>query len=221
MPFPVAGKLVSQTGAGLAIQESLYGIIMAMIFVNAAQVGILSFSSNVNLATVIFSMNFTWGLIDAMVIIAVGSLERNRDLLILKRNRENNDSKYRAMIKDDLSGTIVDAVREEDECRIIDRILASEIESDEELAKDRIELFKSGLASFAITVLVAVPVMIPILLIPDLRTALFTASALGATMLFFVGFTMSRHMGANKWMMAVTFMIVGWAVTMIATFMGG
>lgn len=221
MPFPVAGKLVSQTGPGLAIQESLYGIIMAMIFVNAAQAGILSFSSNVHLAIVIFSMNFTWGLIDAIVIIVIGSLERNRDLLILRRNRENNDSKYRAMIKDDLSGTIVDAVRDEDECRIIDRILASETESDEELAKDRTDLFRSGLASFAITVLTAVPVMMPILFIQDIRAALFFASALGATVLFFVGFTMSRYMGANKWRMAVTFMIVGWAVTMIATFMGG
>jgi hypothetical protein len=221
MPFPVAGKLVSRTGPGLAIQESLYGIIMAMIFVNAAQVGILSFSSNIHLAIVIFSMNFTWGLIDAVVIILIGSLERNRDLLILKRNRENNDSDYRAMIKDDLSGTIVDAVRGEDECRIIDRILASEMESEEELARDRTDLFRSGMASFAITVLTAVPVMMPILFIHDLRTALFFASALGATALFFVGFTMSRYMGANKWRMAVMFMIVGWAVTVIATFMGG
>ena len=221
MPFPVAGKLVSHTGPGLAIQESLYGFIMAMIFVNAAQAGILTFVSNIQLAIVIFSTNFTWGVIDALVIILVGTLERKRDLLILRRSRENNDSKYRAMVKDDLSGTIVDAVTDEDECRIIHQILASEVESDEELAKDRRDLYMAGLSSFVITVLAAVPALIPILLIPDLHTALFVASAFGATALFFVGYGMSRHIGANRWGMALMFMTIGWAVTVMATFMGG
>ncbi|MPN59126.1 hypothetical protein SDC9_206844 [bioreactor metagenome] len=95
------------------------------------------------------------------------------------------------------------------------------MESDEELAKDRRDLYMAGLSSFVITVLAAVPALIPILLIPDLHTALFVASAFGATALFFVGYGMSRHIGANRWGMALMFMTIGWAVTVMATFMGG
>jgi hypothetical protein len=221
MVVPLTGKLIANTGPGLAIQEALYGFIMAMIFVNAAQVGIISFDSNVNLAFIIFSMNFTWGIIDALVIILVGSLERKRDINILSKSRDNDCAECESIVKGDLSGTIIDAIEPADEQKIIRQILSSRLESDEELSKDRAELIKTGVSSFIITVIAAIPAVIPLLLIADLTSALFVASALGSVALFFVGYTMSKYIGANRWTMAVAMTLVGWSVTIMATFMGG
>lgn len=221
MPLRIAGKLVSNTGPGLAVQEVLYGFIMAMIFVNAAQVGIIQVDSNLHLALVIFSMNFTWGLIDAMVVVLVGDLERRRSMLILSRSGGGLCPECRAMVEDDLSGTIVDAIDPEEEGEIIDRILSSRIESEDEVRKDRRALRRAGASSFAITVLSALPAIIPLLLIPNLHAALFAASAFGAAALFFVGYAMSRHVGVGKWRMASAFLLIGLAVTLLATFMGG
>ncbi len=221
MAMWLAGKLISNTGPGLAIQEALYGFIMAMIFVNAAQVGIFAFDSNVHLAFIIFSMNFTWGVIDALIIILVGSLERERDIQILSNSRDNDCKEYDIMVEDGLSGTILDVIDPEDGRKIVRQILSSRMESEEELRKDRIDLFKTGISSFMITILTAFPAIIPLLLIPDLTTALFTASALGSVALFFVGYNISKYIGANKWKMAAVLTMVGWSVTIMATFMGG
>lgn len=221
MVMRLTGKLISNTGPGLAIQEALYGFIMAMIFVNAAQAGIFTFNSNIHLAFIIFSMNFTWGVIDALIIILVGSLERKRDIQILSKSRDNDCEECEAIVEDDLSGTILGAIDPKDERQIVRQILSSRIESEEELRKDRADLLKTGISSFVITILAALPALIPLLLIPDLTTALFIASALGAVALFFVGYTMSKYIGANKWKMAVILTLVGWSVTIMATFMGG
>ncbi|MGE0015605.1 MAG: VIT1/CCC1 transporter family protein [Candidatus Methanomethylophilaceae archaeon] len=221
MVVPLTGKLIANTGLGLAIQEALYGFIMAMIFVNAAQVGIISFDSNTHLAFIIFSMNFTWGVIDALIIILVGSIERKRDINILSKSRENDCSECDSIVKDDLSGTILGAIEPADEQRIIWQILSSKPESDQELSKDRAELIRTGMSSFVITLLAALPAIIPLLLIEDLTSALFVASALGSVALFFVGYTISKYIGANRWGMAVVMTLVGWSVTIMATFMGG
>ncbi len=221
MVVPLTGKLIANTGPGLAIQEALYGFIMAMIFVNAAQVGIIYFDSNIHLAFIILSMNFTWGIIDVLIIILVGSLERKRDINILLKSRENDCAECESIVKDDLSGTILDAIEPADERRIILQILSSKMESDQGLRKDRAELIKAGMSSFVITVLAALPAIIPLLLIPDLTSALFAASALGSVALFFVGYTMSKYIGTNRWRMALVMTLVGWSVTIMATFMGG
>ncbi|NCA74356.1 MAG: hypothetical protein EOM93_05900 [Gammaproteobacteria bacterium] len=221
MVVPLTGKLIANAGPGLAIQEALYGFIMAMIFVNAAQVGIIYFDSNIHLAFIILSMNFTWGIIDVLIIILVGSLERKRDINILLKSRENDCAECESIVKDDLSGTILDAIEPADERRIILQILSSKIKSDQGLRKDRAELIKAGMSSFVITVLAALPAIIPLLLIPDLTSALFAASALGSVALFFVGYTMSKYIGANRWRMALVMTLVGWSVTIMATFMGG
>ena len=59
--------IVRKTGPGLAIQEVLYGFIMALIYVTAARIGILRYTDTLNLVILIIGMNFTWGFIDAVV----------------------------------------------------------------------------------------------------------------------------------------------------------
>ena len=63
----VIGSLVSLTGPGTALQELLYGFIMALIFVYAARFGVLTFSSVQEYALVQIGMIATWGTIDGII----------------------------------------------------------------------------------------------------------------------------------------------------------
>ena len=60
-------RLVGITGVSLALQELLYGLIMALIFITAARVGVLHYTDRENLVILIMGMNLTWGAIDAIV----------------------------------------------------------------------------------------------------------------------------------------------------------
>ena len=60
-------SLIMMTGPGTALQELLYGFIMALIFVNAVLLGVVSFDSKWQFILVVLGMNATWGAIDGIV----------------------------------------------------------------------------------------------------------------------------------------------------------
>ena len=63
----IISRLVRNTGRGLALQEALYGFIMAMLFVTAASFGLIKVSSNGQMIMLIIGMDFSWGLIDMII----------------------------------------------------------------------------------------------------------------------------------------------------------
>ena len=75
--------IVRKTGPGLAIQEVLYGFIMALIYVTAARIGVLSYTDTTNLVILIIGMNFTWGLIDAVVFYIVDVFDQTKFIRIM------------------------------------------------------------------------------------------------------------------------------------------
>lgn len=72
MKYSRFGRLVDATGPSTALQELLYGFIMALIFVNAARLGILEYSDPMDFVLVIIGMNATWGAIDGIIFYYLG-----------------------------------------------------------------------------------------------------------------------------------------------------
>lgn len=212
--------LVRHAGATLALQELLYGFIMALIFVSAARIGVLEVDSKEHLMMLIIGMNLTWGAIDAIVFYIIGILDQKRHTRILGDTQSDYDAR-RDELMSELDGTAVSVLSKEDTERVCDMILAMQPQDRDEMLSERRDLAKSCFACFLITAVVVIPIVIPIALIKDFNTGLLVASCLSSVMMFFGGYYTGRAIGTRPLTSGLLLTGIAWTITIIATFTGG
>lgn len=210
---------MSHAGVTLALQELLYGFIMALIFVSAARIGILELDSKWHLVLLITGMNLTWGAIDAIVFYIIGILDQRKQMGVLTSNLPREER--RRLLMEELEGTAVDLLSDRDAMRICDAMLDMEIQEPSETRRDRSMLAKSCFACFVITAITLTPVVIPLILIDDLNTGLMAASCLSSVMMFFAGYYTGKAICARPMVFGILMTAVAWAITITATFTGG
>lgn len=214
-------NLVRMTGASLALQELLYGFIMALIFVTAARVGVLHYTDSLNLVVLITGMNLTWGAIDAVVFYLLNVFEQRRFVRLMS-SAEGYDREARInRMVEAFGGTPLDILDPESEREVCARILDMRMESPAERAKDRRGMAVSSIGCFIITALTIIPIALPILIIEDIGTGLTVASALSSVILMVVGYRIGPVLGVNRWVLALFLTAFSWAITIVATFTGG
>ncbi|MDY0293993.1 MAG: VIT1/CCC1 transporter family protein [Candidatus Methanomethylophilaceae archaeon] len=220
MPARIMRRIVGYVGPGLALQELLYGFIMALLFVTAAQLGIVK--DAISAIVLIVGMNFTWGAIDMIVFTVVDRFNQRKYIrLVAGKDSAENGRYVERLIEDELAGTLIDVVDREDEKKIVELIMASRLESEEELLRDRREMFMGSLFSFVITLTTVIPVIVPLMVIRDFGLALTVASGMASVCLFFTGYYMAPYVGYSRWKTGLGLAAMGWAITIAATFTGG
>lgn len=212
-------KLVSHTGLTLALQELLYGFIMALIFISAARLGILDFNGARGLIILILGMNFTWGAIDAVLFYIVGYLDQRRHMMILSSDLPREERAR--MLMEELNGTAVDMLDEDDARRICDSMLDMRMQGPDDVREDRASMVKSSIACFIITVLTAIPVVVPLALIDDLEMAMLAGSCLASIMMMLAGYYTGKVMCSRPLRFSLLITAIAWAITIIATYTGG
>lgn len=220
MPGRVFRGIVRRTGPDLALQEILYGFIMALIFVSAARIGILQYEGKWDLVVLIAGMNLTWGAIDAIVFYMVDVFNQRKFVRLMENTDMTSEERLELMI-DEFSGTPLDILDPEGERAVCEQILRMKLEDLSERQKDRRAMRDSALGCFAITALTIIPVVLPILLVPDITMGLTASSILSAVVLFFVGFRMESQIGVNRWISGLVLTSIAWAITIVATYTGG
>ncbi len=214
--------IVRKTGPSLAVQEVLYGFIMALIFVTAARIGIFDFGyDRERLVALIVGMNLTWGAIDAIVFYMLGVFEQKRFIRVMSNTDGLDDELRVRILLDSFSGTpldILDPKSEEEACR---RILKLDLENPEEQALDRKDLMHSCIGCFIITALTIIPVVLPIIVIGNLDLALTVASMVSSVILMAVGYALGPMVGVERWKLALILTAISWTITVAATFTGG
>ena len=213
-------RLVRNTGRGLALQEALYGFIMAMLFISAAAFGLIPVNSNTEMIILIVGMDFTWGVIDMIIFFFVDVSEQRKHLRIL-RDEEELYADKRKVIKDNLSGTMVGLLDEEDEEKVIDIICEAKLESLRDIRSDRVDMFKSAFSSFLITFMAVIPSVIVFLVIPDLDDALMIAGFVSSIFLFIIGYRLGPYFGTKGWISGLIVLSLALGITLCATFTGG
>ena len=215
----IISRLVRNTGRGLALQEALYGFIMAMLFVTAASFGLIKVSSNGQMIMLIIGMDFSWGLIDMIIFYFIDRAEQRKYVRILKGEDLYDEKKK--VIRDNLSGTIVDVLDEESEERIVDIIAEGMPEERGEYVTERRGIFKSAFSCFIITIMAAIPSVVSLLLVSDLQAALLTAGVSSSVCMFFIGFKMGPYFGTKGWISGTFVLALALGITLAATFTGG
>jgi VIT1/CCC1 family predicted Fe2+/Mn2+ transporter len=215
---------VSRSGRALdpvsRISEILFGLIMALTFTNALSAGSAGHEEVGTLLLGAVACNVAWGLVDAVMFLMSALTERGRSLLLVHAVR-------RAATASESHGIISAAMPP---------LLASFLTSDE-LEKMRLRLvdlrshpakrsltkedWLGALAVFLLVFLSTFPVVIPFLVITDVRLALRISNLVAIAMLFAAGFWLGRYGGYRPWRTGATFVLLGILLVEITVALGG
>lgn len=220
MKHRLIDKLLEYTGVELAVQEVMYGFVMALTFIIAARVGIFSYYSPWELVTMIVAMNFVWGAIDMMIFYRVDVATQKRYVKLISNKRDDQD--YRDEIYGELDSTIFDVLTEEDKLKGVELVMNSKIEDRREMREDRKKMLYSSITCFFITMMTTLPIIAALVLIDDRRDALNAAALLASISLFFVGMYVDPS-GSRKKRILEGFTVMGAALmlSIFAAYLGG
>ncbi len=213
--------LIDATGPSTALQELLYGFIMELIFVNAALFEIMRFDDALDFIIVITGMNATWGAIDGIIFYYLGVGDQLRYNRII-RNDDNYSREYRKnVLISGFSSSPLNVLTDEEQERICDEILDKELQSAEQERNDRIDMAKSSIGCWILTMLTLIPMIVPLLLISDFYTALSVGTVLCSIILFGIGYLIAPYLGQNRWITGLILAGFSLLISLISTFTGG
>ncbi|MDR0887607.1 MAG: hypothetical protein LBM39_00270 [Candidatus Methanoplasma sp.] len=213
---------IGYTGPELAVQETLYGFVMALIFISSAQVGIISYSSPWDIVTLIVGMNFVWGVVDMYIFYRMDVTAQRRYAEILGGDTCCSMEEHHDQIYDALGGTVFDALSEKDKERAVELIMDSDVGTQEEMRLDRMNMLLSAITCFVITMLTTIPLILCLVLINDSHGALAAASLVAGLCLFFTGFMLEPlNSFSKKVMTGISISVIALGLTFFATFLGG
>ena len=211
--------IANRTGPGLALQEMLYGYIMAMLFITATRFGLLQITSNMDLIVLMVGMDFTWGAIDCILFYAVDVLDQKRMLKNLTSPLPPEEKSE--LINEDFDCSPLDLIEDGARRSICGEVAALPLQSAEDMRADRRRMFISAVYCFIATVIPLIPTVIPLLLIDDLKLAMLTASIAGSAIIFVIGWRFGRYIGVEGWKSGLLIAGTAFAITLAATFTGG
>ena len=214
-------RIVLMTGPGTALQELLYAIIMALIFVYAARFEILEFENTADFIMVEFGMIATGGVIDGIIVYLIGVCDQRRYCRMISNQTGPGYGDMVEALMDEFDSTPLDVLTDEEKRSVCEQILGSQLESDEAMKEDRFKMALSSLGCVLISLLELLPIILPVLVIDDFQKALVAVSFLSSAVLFFVGFLMSKYLGTNKWLTGISLLLLSLAISVISVFTGG
>ena len=214
-------ELIRMTGLGTSLQELLYAIIMALIFVYAARFGVVEFSGVGEFILVQTGMLVTWGVIDGIIFYYIGACDQRRFRRLISNEEHLGFEERVDFLMDEFGATPLDVLTEEEEREICKRILDRPLESEEESRADRRSMALSSLGCVVFSLLALIPVIVPVLLIEDFQTALVAVSFVCSALLFFVGYMMAPFIGTNKWLTGLSLILLSLAIAVVSVFTGG
>ncbi len=220
MAFEAIKKLIHATGPSTALQELLYGFIMALIFVYATRFGILDYEDPLDFLIVITGMNATWGVIDGIILYYLAVCSQRRYIKILSDKGGDRERKINELM-DEFGSTPLDVLQNEDMRKICETMLDRGLQSEEDSREDRRSMMYSSIGCIIVTLMTLIPFYVVLLLVPDFMFALKVVSFVVSAILFFIGYYMGPYLGVNRWIAGITLMLISLSIALISTFTGG
>ncbi len=208
----------------LMVQESMYGFVMSLTFVTAAQLGIFHYSDRMSLVLAILGMDFVWGSIDMYIFYRMDMMALQRQSLALKRLcRAEDKESMRGDLMEELDGTVFGLMDESTRNMAADLIIERGNSRDpESFVRERHKYLFNAMTAALVTFMTAVPAVICLTLIEDDVTAFFSTSAISSAALFFTGYFMSPYEDRGlKALTGLVTAVVCLVLTLFAALFGG
>ena len=194
------------------VSEMLFGLFMALTFVGAVSVAGAGREEVRAMFAAALGCNLAWGLVDAVMYLVRTVTDRGRLVTLVRSVRAAPDAETgRRLIARSLSRAVAGLVSSAEIEAMRGRIVAlSSVPERPTLKRDDV---LASLAIFVIVVASTFPVVLPFLLIQEVRTANTLSRAIALAMLFFGGLALGRYAGYGSW--KVGFMMVGLGTALV------
>lgn len=194
----IARLILNNTTIGDRLSEIFYGITMVSVVIGMVDYG---FFGRKDLSYVLFfvalGVNVTWGIIDGATSVYGGLVDKaEEDRLINSLRTEKNNQEPREDATEILQGTILRSLSEEDQDRVVDMISAG---APEKIGKynatgDDLKVF---LAIALMDVITVFPVIIPLYVIDDSKSALFWSHLIAVLIFVLIGIAWAKYLNKN------------------------
>jgi len=203
------------------ISEVLFGLIMVLTYTSAVSIMTASQADVRTMLIGALGCNLAWGIIDGGLYLMEQIRERSRDLALVRaaHQTEGDREAARRAVLDALPQPLTSAVSPEQ----VDKILQKLGDEPPPAARPRLtgEDWRGALGMCLLCFLSTFPVVIPFMLIDDVRLALRLSNGIAIAMLFVCGYAFARFAGIHPWIMGLLMVAIGTALTGVAIALGG
>jgi VIT family len=202
------------------VSEILFGLIM--VLTSTGTLSVLT-AGDAEIRTMIvgaLGCNLAWGIIDGGLYLMACLEERARGTLLLRAVKHSSDpANAKTAILDSLPQPVA-ATLTEDQLEMMRRSVLGlpETSAQRGLAKDD---WLGALAICLLVFLSTFPVVIPFLVIDDVRLALRFSNVIAIVLLFLCGYVFAQNTGLRPWLTGFAMILVGCALVGIAIALGG
>ena len=209
---------------GETLAEVLFGLIMALTIVSGAEIFSASGELDTHkLVAAVVGCNVAWGVIDAVLFVLGGMFYRSQRARFFRGLRiARSEAEALAAIREEFG--LEDEplnVPAEDRARLYRSILALGVHAAPARVKLRRRDFVSAIVVFVLVSATALPGVIPFLLLDDSYMALRLSNAVLIVLLLVVGYWWAHYTDARPWRAALTVLLLGMSMVVVAVTLGG
>lgn len=202
------------------LSEVAFGVIMALTIISVIPTA-ADGAGRQQLVLAALGCNLAWGIVDALMTLVGMRVDREHRHAGLRALREVEDEKsFREGLRDFLPDLMVDHLQANDVQRLRSNFLKSLLGTGETPRLGR-EYWLAWLILAAHTFVATLPIILPLLLVPDDLLALRLAQATGLLLMFGLGWLLARWAGGRPWQGALGFTALGVTMTGICLALGG
>ena len=203
--------------------EILFGLIMALTITTGARlVADASSLSARDLMVALVGCNIAWGLIDAVFYLLGSLFNRNRRVTMVRRLRTTRDEgEAIGIIRDEFGLEDEPPLREQDKAVFYRSMLEMLRHAGAQRARLTSREFAGAAVVFVLVSMTALPGLIPLAFVGDIKLALRLANAVQVVLLFYIGYKWSYYSGSNPWRGAAFVGVMGIVLVLVAVPLGG
>ena len=202
------------------LSEILFGLIMALTITCAISVAT---ADRVQIHTMVIAAlgcNVAWGIIDAGMYLMARLGERGRNALMAKVVRDTPDRKRaHSIIANELPELLASIFGPAQLETIRERI--TQMSPSDVRPRLTARDFLGALGICILVILSTLPVVLPFVVLEDVRLALRASNAIAIVLLFACGFLFARYAGLQPWATGLIMVAVGVALVSTAIALGG
>lgn len=197
------------------VSEFLFGLFMALTFVGAVSVATDGQAEIRTMFIAAFGCNIAWGLVDGVMYIVQGVVERGRAHSLALAVRAAGADAGRKVIEDALPNGVARIASEAEIEAMRTRLVAMpSLPPRPTLQRDDL---LGGLGIFLMCVIATFPVVLPFMFFSDVGTAKATSRVVALAMLFLGGLILGRYAGYGSWKAGAIMTVLG--VLLVAAIM--
>jgi hypothetical protein len=200
--------------------EILFGVIMVLTFTGSISVAEGAAGETRTVLAAALACNLAWGIIDAAMYVMANVTNRAHGLRTLRAIRASREHDAAHQLILDALPPVVAAVVTPMEVEAMRERLIQLPDRSALVSLNRAD-FAGATGVFLLVFLSTFPVVIPFLLLHDVRLALRASNAVAIAMLFITGWSLGRFAGRPGWDTGVGMVAVGVVLVAITVALGG